>query len=334
MHPRQDGGPASAIQARGLRRTFKGEIDAVREIDLDVAEGEVFGFLGPNGAGKTTTVRMLCTLLPPTAGSARVLGIDVLTDPGAVRRRIGVALQEIGLDPVQTGRELLELQCGLYGITGSTARARVQELLELVGLIDAAERRTKTYSGGMKRRLDLASALVHSPEVLFLDEPTTGLDPASRLTIWEEVRRINSEGTTVFLTTQYLEEADRLCDRLAIIDEGEIVSEGTPEQLKSQLGHDVVSVTLDGADVAATKATIGELPGLERVVAERDALALYVEDGPGSIAEIVRRLDGEQIRVGAISVARPSLDDVFLQATGKRLEGQDENRDRERPQAS
>jgi ABC-2 type transport system ATP-binding protein len=310
-----------------LRRTFKGEVDAVREIDLDVAAGEVFGFLGPNGAGKTTTVRMLCTLLPPTAGSARVVGIDVLSDPAAVRRRIGVALQEIGLDPVQTGRELLELQCGLYGITGSAARARVQELLELVGLVDAAERRTKTYSGGMKRRLDLASALVHSPDVLFLDEPTTGLDPASRLTIWEEVRRINAQGTTVFLTTQYLEEADQLCDRLAIIDEGRIVSEGTPEQLKSQLGHDVVSVTLDGADIAATEAAIGRLPGLERVVAERDALALYVEDGPGSIAEIVRRLDGEQLRVGAISVARPSLDDVFLQATGRRLEGQDENRD-------
>ena len=329
----QDGDPAVAIQARGLRRTFKGEIDAVREIDLDVAAGEVFGFLGPNGAGKTTTVRMLCTLLPPTAGSAQVVGIDVLADPAAVRRRIGVALQEIGLDPVQTGRELLELQCGLYGITGSIARARVQELLELVGLVDAAERRTKTYSGGMKRRLDLASALVHSPEVLFLDEPTTGLDPASRLTIWEEVRRINAQGTTVFLTTQYLEEADQLCDRLAIIDEGLIVSEGTPEQLKSQLGHDVVSVTLDGADVAATKAALGELPGLERVVAERDALALYVEDGPGSIAEIVRRLDGEQIRVGAISVARPSLDDVFLQATGRRLEGSEEHRGRERQTA-
>ncbi len=320
----QGGDPQAAIQASGLGRTFKGGVDAVRGIDLQVARGEVFGFLGPNGAGKTTTVRMLCTLLPPTAGSARVAGVDVLGDPAAVRRRIGVALQEIGLDPVQTGRELLELQCGLYGITGSGARSRVQELLELVGLLDAAERRTKTYSGGMKRRLDLASALVHSPAVLFLDEPTTGLDPASRLTIWEEVRRINSEGTTVFLTTQYLEEADRLCDRVAIIDEGRIVSEGTPEELKSQLGHDVVSVALDGADIAATKTAIGELPGLERVVAERDALALYVEDGPTSIAEIVRRLDGEGIRVGAIAVSRPSLDDVFLRATGRRLEGERE----------
>jgi ABC-2 type transport system ATP-binding protein len=313
--------PAVAVEARGLRRTFKGDIEAVRGIDLSVAAGEVFGFLGPNGAGKTTTVRMLCTLLPPTAGTARVAGVDVLQDPAAVRRRIGVALQEIGLDPVQTGRELLELQCWLYGITGAAARARAAELLELVGLVDAAERRTKTYSGGMKRRLDLASALVHSPDVLFLDEPTTGLDPASRLTIWEEVRRINAAGTTIFLTTQYMEEADRLCGRLAIIDDGRIVSTGTPEQLKTQMGHDVVSVALDGADATAIRAAIGELPGLDRVVVERDALVLYVEDGPALLAEVVRRLDREGVRVGAISVARPSLDDVFLEATGRRLEG-------------
>ncbi len=313
--------PSAAVQATELRRTFKGGIEAVRGIDLSVAAGEVFGFLGPNGAGKTTTVRMLCTLLPPTSGGARVAGVDVLADPAAVRRRIGVALQEIGLDPVQTGRELLELQCGLYGITGSAVRPRVAELLELVGLGDAAERRTKTYSGGMKRRLDLASALVHRPEVLFLDEPTTGLDPASRLTIWEEVRRINAMGTTVFLTTQYLEEADRLCDRVAIIDEGRIVAAGTPEELKSRLGHDVVSVALDGADATATRAAVGELPGLDRVVVERDALALYVQDGPALLAEVVRRLDREGIRVGPIAVARPSLDDVFLQATGRRLEG-------------
>jgi ABC-2 type transport system ATP-binding protein len=326
MPERSHGGEHSAIRARGLRRTFKGDVDAVRGIDLDVAQGEIFGFLGPNGAGKTTTVRMLCTLLPPTAGSAHVGELDVVEDPAAVRRSIGVALQEIGLDPLQTGRELLELQCGLYGIVGQQARDRVQELLELVGLIDAAERRTKTYSGGMKRRLDLASALVHSPGVLFLDEPTTGLDPASRLTIWEEVRRINAQGATVFLTTQYLEEADQLCDRVAIIDNGQIVARGTPEELKSQLGHDVVSVELDGADLGATQAAIGQLDGLERAVTGRDSLALYLEDGPGSIAEIVRRLDGEQIRVGAISLARPSLDDVFLRATGRRLEGDEEKR--------
>jgi ABC-2 type transport system ATP-binding protein len=316
-----DNRDSAAIVARSLRRTFKDGIEAVRDIDLSVSEGEIFGFLGPNGAGKTTTVRMMCTLLPPTAGQASVAGIDVVENPAEVRRRIGVALQEIGLDPVQTGRELLELQCGLYGITGARGRARAAELLELLGLTEAADRRTKTYSGGMKRRLDLASALVHSPQVLFLDEPTTGLDPASRLTVWEEVRRINSGGTTVFLTTQYLEEADHLCDRLAIIDAGDIVAEGTPERLKAQMGHDVVSLTLDGADAEATRAALGELPGLERVVAEADALALYVEDGATSIAEIVLRLDRARIQVGAIAVSRPSLDDVFLQATGRRLEG-------------
>jgi ABC-2 type transport system ATP-binding protein len=321
--PARDETAGAAIAVRGLRRTFKGGIEAVRDIDLTVSAGEVFGFLGPNGAGKTTTVRMLCTLLPPTSGSASVAGLDVVRDAAEVRRRIGVALQEIGLDPVQTGRELLELQCGLYGIRGQRARARTDELLELVGLTDAAQRRTKTYSGGMKRRLDLASALVHSPEVLFLDEPTTGLDPASRLTIWDEVRRINADGATVFLTTQYLEEADKLCDRLAIIDNGRIVAEGTPERLKAEMGHDVVSVSVEGADVAATEAALSGLPGLERVVAEADALALYVEDGAGSIAEIVRRLERDQIRAGAISVARPSLDDVFLRATGRRLEGEE-----------
>ena len=311
----------AAVEARALTRTFKGGIEAVQSIDLSVADGEVFGFLGPNGAGKTTTVRMLCTLLPLTSGDARVAGVDVVADGAEVRRRIGVALQEIGLDPMQTGRELLELQCGLYGIRGERAAARASELLALLGLTEAADRLTKTYSGGMKRRLDLASALVHSPPVLFLDEPTTGLDPASRLTVWEEVRRINSAGTTVFLTTQYLEEADQLCDRLAIIDAGRIVAEGTPERLKAEMGHDVVSLELDGSEVEATKAAIGDLPGLERVVAEHDRLALYVEDGAGSIAEIVRRLDREGIRMGAISVSRPSLDDVFLEATGRRLEG-------------
>src|SRR5919198_1532808 len=238
---------ATAIEARELSRTFKGGIEAVRGVDLSVAEGEVFGFLGPNGAGKSTAVRMFCTLLPPTSGSASVAGHDVVADGDAVRHSIGVALQEIGLDPVQTGRELLELQCGLYGVTGSAGRERAAELLELVGLTEAADRRTKTYSGGMKRRLDLASAMVHRPRVLFLDEPTTGLDPASRLTVWEEVRRINAGGTTIFLTTQYLEEADQLCERLAIIDDGRIVAEGTPEQLKAQMGHDVVSVSLNGA---------------------------------------------------------------------------------------
>src|SRR5687768_492688 len=229
---------SSAIRAVALMKTYKGrdgEVEAVRGVDLDVASGEIFGFLGPNGAGKSTTIRMLTTLMTISSGSAEVAGVDVASEPDKVRRKLGVALQEAGLDPRQTGRELLVLQGRLFGLSTEKAAARAQELLELVELEDAADRRIKGYSGGMKRRLDLASALVHEPEVLFLDEPTTGLDPASRLTIWEEVRRINGRGTTVFLTTQYLEEADQLCDRLAIIDDGLIVREGTPVALKADL---------------------------------------------------------------------------------------------------
>ena len=227
-----------AVEASQLVKTFggrNGTVEAVRGVDLRVAAGEVFGFLGPNGAGKSTTVKMLTTLMSITSGSACVAGVDVAADPDETRRRIGVALQEAGLDARQTGRELLVLQARLFGIPRPAAAERAQELLELVDLVDAADRRVKGYSGGMKRRLDLASALVHEPKVLFLDEPTTGLDPASRLTVWDEVRRINSRGTTVFLTTQYLEEADALCDRLAIIDGGRIVREGTPQELKTEL---------------------------------------------------------------------------------------------------
>jgi len=228
----------AAVDASQLVKTYTGRggtVEAVRGVDLEVAEGEVFGFLGPNGAGKSTTVRMLTTLLTITSGTAHVAGVDVAKQPDETRRRIGVALQEAGLDPRQTGRELLVLQGRLFGLSPAAATDKAGELLELVDLVDAADRRIKGYSGGMKRRLDLASALVHQPEVLFLDEPTTGLDPASRLTVWDEVRRINEAGTTVFLTTQYLEEADALCDRLAIIDDGVIVREGTPDALKSQL---------------------------------------------------------------------------------------------------
>jgi ABC-2 type transport system ATP-binding protein len=231
---------AVAVEAEGLAKTYRsrtGAVEAVRGVDLRVEAGEVFGFLGPNGAGKSTTVRMLTTLLSLSSGSARVAGCDVASEPDAVRRRIGVALQEAGLDPRQTGRELLVLQGRLFDLSAREASARSIELLELVELTDAADRSIKGYSGGMKRRLDLASALVHEPEVLFLDEPTTGLDPASRLTVWDELRRINERGTTVFLTTQYLEEADQLCDRLAIIDDGRIVREGTPERLKAEVGE-------------------------------------------------------------------------------------------------
>ena len=227
-----------AVEATQLVKHFTGRgstIEAVRGVDLQIEAGEVFGFLGPNGAGKSTTVRMLTTLMTITSGSARVAGVDVTADPDRARRAIGVALQEAGLDSRQTGRELLVLQARLFGMSRPDAVARAEELLELVDLVEAADRRIKGYSGGMKRRLDLASALVHQPEILFLDEPTTGLDPASRLTVWDEMRRINEQGMTIFLTTQYLEEADQLCDRLAIIDGGLIVSEGTPTQMKTEL---------------------------------------------------------------------------------------------------
>jgi len=258
---------ATAVEAEGLVKTYRsraGTVEAVRGVDLRVDAGEVFGFLGPNGAGKSTTVKMLTTLLSITSGSARVAGLDVAREPDAVRRRIGVALQEAGLDPRQTGRELLVLQGRLFDLSARASAARAVELLELVELTDAADRPIKGYSGGMRRRLDLASALMHEPEVLFLDEPTTGLDPASRLTVWDEVRRINERGTTVFLTTQYLEEADRLCDRLAIIDDGLIVREGTPPRLKVELQQRLGlthEATLDDVFLDATGRTRTRVEG-------------------------------------------------------------------------
>ena len=262
-----DGVATVAVQAEALVKRYSnraGDVEAVRGVDLRVEAGEVFGFLGPNGAGKSTTMRMLTTLLTITSGAARVAGLDVAREPDAVRHRIGVALQEAGLDPRQTGRELLVLQGRLFGLPAGAATDRADELLALVELQDAARRRINGYSGGMKRRLDLATALVHEPEVLFLDEPTTGLDPASRLTIWDEVRRINQRGTTVFLTTQYLEEADQLCDRLAIIDGGLIVREGTPAQLKADLRERLgleSDPTLDDVFLDATGRTRGRVAG-------------------------------------------------------------------------
>jgi ABC-2 type transport system ATP-binding protein len=254
-------GDPPAVRVRGLVKHYKsreGTVEAVRGVDLEVRRGEIFGFLGPNGAGKSTTVRMLATLLSITDGYAEVAGVDVARDPDAARARIGVALQEAGLDPRQTGRELLVLHGRLFGLDRAAANARAAELLELVELGEAADRVIKGYSGGMQRRLDLAASLVHEPDVLFLDEPTTGLDPASRLAIWEEMRRINRHGTTVFLTTQYLEEADQLCDRIAIIDGGRIVREGTPEALKASLRErrgNGEPVTLDDVFLDATGRT-------------------------------------------------------------------------------
>jgi ABC-2 type transport system ATP-binding protein len=310
------------IEAEDLRKQFSDDIVAVAGIDLAVDQGEVFAFLGPNGAGKTTTVRMLTTLLRPTSGAARVAGYDVYTEQHEIRRTIGVALQEAGLDGLATARELLELQAKLFGMDKQTARRRASEMLEIVGLVDAADRQVKTFSGGMKRRLDLASALVHEPLVLFLDEPTEGLDPASRAAVWQEVQRLNSQTEmTVFLTTHYLEEADRLSDRLAIIDHGVIVAEGTPAQLKSSIGADVVTVALDRERIHVGQSLLSGMEGVRDLRVEERSLTLFVDNGTQAVAQVVRLLDGAGIEVGPVAVSNPTLDEVFLRATGSRLEG-------------
>jgi ABC-2 type transport system ATP-binding protein len=315
----------AAIEAEGLERTFAGDVHAVRGVDLEVAEGEIYGFLGPNGAGKTTTVRMLTTLLLPTGGRATVAGHDIARDASAVRRAIGVALQESALDPLMTGRELIRLQATLHGIPRDEGRRRGDALLERVGLMNAADRRVGTYSGGMQRRLDLAAALVHEPRVLFLDEPTTGLDPVSRKAIWEEVSKLNDEGTTVFLTTQYLEEADRLANRVAIIDDGNIVAEGTPQSLKGEVGHPHLELTLaDGAGEAAERvcAEFG------RPIPARDGrVFVELQRGAAQIAEVVRALDEAGILVESLKLVEPSLDDVFVEKTGYHLEASGERED-------
>ncbi|HEX2042142.1 MAG TPA: ATP-binding cassette domain-containing protein [Acidimicrobiales bacterium] len=312
----------SAIETRSLRKEFAGGVVAVDGIDLRVAEGRIFGFLGPNGAGKSTTVRMLTTLLRPTSGSARVAGLDVVADAHQVRRRIGVALQDAGLDAMATGRELLVLQARLHGLSGAAPARRAAELLALVGLEEAADRLVKTYSGGMKRRLDLASALVHGPSVLFLDEPTAGLDPASREAVWEEVQRLNREdGITVFLTTQYLEEADRMAHELAIIDRGRIVAGGTPQQLKRSVGADMVTVEVPPDNVPAARQALAACEGVVDARAEGAGITLFVTDGTKAAAQAIRLLDRAGIGVSSVSVSAPTLDEVFLRATGFRLEG-------------
>ena len=305
--------------AEGLVRRF-GDLVAVDGVDLHVAQGEIFGFLGPNGAGKSTTVRMLTTLLSLSGGSATVAGYDVEREPQKVRRVIGVALQEAAIDPIMTGRELLKLQSVLHGIKGKTARDRGDELLERVGLTAAADRRVGTYSGGMKRRLDLALSLVHEPEVLFLDEPTTGLDPTSRQALWEEVRRLNSEfGTTVLLTTQYLEEADQLAGRIAIIDGGVIVREGEPGQLKSEVGSPTLRLDIDPSRHEEARTILSQYGEARPARAGRVAIGL--EGGAARMAEVVRSLDEASIEVAHMELDAPSLDDVFADATGRRLEG-------------
>jgi ABC-2 type transport system ATP-binding protein len=310
-----------AVETRALRKEFSGDIEAVAGIDLDVNEGEVFGFLGPNGAGKTTTVRMLTTLLAPTSGDAHVMGFDLYKDKHSIRRSIGVALQEAGLDPLSTGRELLVLQGQLNGLSAGESKQRSDELFDIVGLADAADRQVKTYSGGMKRRLDLASALIHEPRMLFLDEPTEGLDPASRASVWAEVQRLNKQGMTVFLTTHYLEEADRLANRLAIIDHGRIVARGTPTELKAGIGSDVVSVSFSSDRAEAGRAALAGMDGVLDVRNEADGLTMFVNDGSQAVAQVIRILDSAGIEMGSVSLSNPSLDEVFLKATGSRLEG-------------
>ncbi|MGB2695575.1 MAG: ATP-binding cassette domain-containing protein [Dehalococcoidia bacterium] len=318
-----------AITVRELVKQFPPDIRAVDGIDLEIPEGQVFGFLGPNGSGKTTTVKMLTTLLRPTSGYAEVAGLDVTRHPGEVRERIGVALQEAGLDDNQTGRELLELQGRLYGLPSVDVRERANYLLRVVDLFDDAGRRIKTYSGGMRRRLDLAAALMHRPRIIFLDEPTTGLDPISREAIWRYVRELNTqEGVTFFLTTQYMEEADRLTHNVAIMNLGRIVAQGSPAELKASIGTDVVTVHIDGGDgqLARAQDVLGQFDGASEIKALQDSIVIYARDGRRAIARIVLLLDDANVQVGEVSLTHPTLDDVFLRKAGQHIadEGQPE----------
>jgi len=308
------------ILARSLQRSF-GTTKAVDGVDLSVERGEIYGFLGPNGAGKSTVTRVLCTLLAPSGGSAAVAGFDVATDPDQVRLRIGVALQEAALDPKQTGVEMLRLQGRFYGLSKSDTERRLADLRTLIDIGPALEDRVATYSGGMKRRLDLALALVHNPRVLFLDEPTTGLDPVSRAKVWEEVRRLNADlGMTVFLTTQYLEEADELADRVGIIDHGRLVAEGTPPELKRSIGTDLVVAVVEGDPDIARRALV-PLDAVERVDVNGPEVTAAVTNGPAAVSPVALALAGAGggLRVRELSLRTPTLDDVFLSVTGARI---------------
>ncbi len=320
--------PEPTIEAEALVREYKKGPRAVDGIDLAVAPGEIYGFLGPNGAGKSTTVHMLTTLLPPTSGTARVAGYDVVREGPRVRMHIGAALQEAALDPLLTGREHLRLQAALQALPRDVRAARADELLDRVGLEVAADRKVRSYSGGMKRRLDLALALVHRPPVLFLDEPTTGLDVQSRTALWEEVARLaHDEGVTVFLTTQYLEEADALADRVGIIDHGRIVAEGTPATLKSEVGRPTVEAVPAEPDERGRVEEI--LARFGEPCASVNGVAVRLRSGASGLAEIVRALDAEGITVENLQLHQPSLDDVFLAKTGRSLEGAGEDEDEE-----
>lgn len=313
---------SSSIQVEALTRVFKNGPRAVDGINLKVAPGEIYGFLGPNGAGKSTTIHMLTTLLPPTSGTASVAGHDIVREGSQVRAAIGAALQEAGLDPLLSGREHLLLQAALHSLPRSERAARAEELLVQFGLSEAAGRKVRGYSSGMKRRLDLAMALIHRPRVVFLDEPTAGLDPQSRSAIWAEVRRLaREEGVTVFLTTQYLEEADALADRIAIIDHGKIVAEGTPESLKAEIGRpSVEALAVDPEDRSALAEVLARF-GEEVPASAKGAAAVRLARGTADLAEIVRVIDRRGLRVAEQSLHAPTLEDVFLAKSGHSLEG-------------
>ncbi len=316
-----------AIVAEALSRRFD-DSTAVDQLHLQIHQGEIYGFLGPNGAGKSTTVRMLCTLLGPTSGWATVCDHDVATHPDRVRSRIGVALQDVALDPKQTGTELLRMQARLYGLTRSETDRRLDDLTKIVDIGDALDRRIATYSGGMKRRLDLAAALVHNPDVLFLDEPTTGLDPVSRARVWDEVRRLNTQlGMTIFLTTQYLEEADELADRVGIIDGGRLVAEGTPTELKRTVGQDVIVARIDSDTHTAAQA-LRSLAEVQSVDARQDEVVISVTDGATAIGPVAIALGNAQVAIRDLTLRTPTLDDVFLDLTGARI---DNNHDGDTP---
>jgi ABC-2 type transport system ATP-binding protein len=309
------------IETHDLRKSFgsrRGVVEAVAGVDLDVKKGEIFGFLGPNGAGKTTTLRMLSTLLPPTSGDATVAGYDLRREAAKVRYEIGYVSQEGSSAPEVPGRTELVLQGRLYGMPKARAVARAAELIEALELSDCADRATKTYSGGQKRRLDIGVGLMHLPQLLFLDEPTTGLDPQSRARMWDEVRALRDTGTTIFLTTHYLEEADALCDRIAIIDQGKIVALGTPDELKRQVAGDVVVVGTDSVGERALELLKGQAFVREATLTD-GIVRLYVDRGETAMPQILRTLDAAGVTLASLSLNRPSLDDVFLRQTGRSL---------------
>ncbi len=310
--------PDHAVITHGLVRSF-GDRRALKGIDLAVKHGEIYGILGPNGAGKSTLIKVLCTLLAPHDGYALVAGHDVAREPQAVRRRIGVALQDVALDDRQSGRELLTLQGRLYGMRRSQIRRRLAEVLDLVDIGDAIDRRIGTYSGGMKRRLDLAAALMHNPEILFLDEPTTGLDPISRSAVWEEIRRLNAElEMTIILTTQYLDEADALADRVAIIDAGAVVAEGTPAELKRSVGQDLIVAEVDHDDPAVVRA-LASLPGIDAASTERGRILVSTRNGAAQLSPVAVALDKMVLNVTSLTLRTPTLDDVFMELTGAHI---------------